>query len=169
MTNLAWWAMPSAPSSCTTRCCRFANESLAQNIPQRGHQRQPGMLVRSAATSLPPGTSLPISSRFACGSSATGNYRTLLVRENLAEWTSRSGDAAGARARYTELLAIQERALGADHPSTLKARELTGLLDRRCGIGQDALAIGSARRSDYAAGDSRLAWNAPLLLVGSRY
>jgi hypothetical protein len=47
------------------------------------------------------------------------NCETVLVRENLAEWTSRSGDAAGACARYTELLAIQRRVLGSrphEHP-----------------------------------------------------
>ena len=65
------------------------------------------------------------------------------VRENLAEWTSRSGDAAGARARYTELLPIQRRVLGADHPSTLKTRELLPSWTDAAASGQDAVATGS--------------------------
>jgi len=47
---------------------------------------------------------------------------TLAVRVNLARWTGRVGDAAGARDQYAALLPIRERVLGPEHPDTLTTR-----------------------------------------------
>ena len=47
---------------------------------------------------------------------------TLTDRGNLARWTGRAGDAAGARDQFAALLPIEERVLGPEHPDTLTAR-----------------------------------------------
>ena len=47
---------------------------------------------------------------------------TLTARANLARWTGREGDPAGARDQYTALLPVFEKVLGAEHHSTLTAR-----------------------------------------------
>jgi hypothetical protein len=47
---------------------------------------------------------------------------TLTVRLNLAAWTERAGDAAGARDQLAELVLVEERVLGAEHPGTLLVR-----------------------------------------------
>ncbi|WP_369242029.1 tetratricopeptide repeat protein [Streptomyces sp. R21] len=46
----------------------------------------------------------------------------LVARRDLAWWQLAAGDAGGAVAAYTELLADQLRVLGADHPDTLSTR-----------------------------------------------
>jgi tetratricopeptide (TPR) repeat protein len=47
---------------------------------------------------------------------------TLTTRHNIAYWTGRSGDLAGALRLFRELLPDQRRVLGPDHPYTLAAR-----------------------------------------------
>jgi hypothetical protein len=44
------------------------------------------------------------------------------IRGALAYWTGKAGDAAGARAQFAELLPIEERVLGPEHPLTLATR-----------------------------------------------
>jgi Tetratricopeptide repeat len=44
---------------------------------------------------------------------------TLTTRNNIADWTGRTGDARGALALFQALLPDLERVLGADHPNTL--------------------------------------------------
>jgi hypothetical protein len=46
----------------------------------------------------------------------------LIIRHNLARWTGRAGDAAGARDQYVGLLPVAERILGPGHPDTLATR-----------------------------------------------
>jgi Tetratricopeptide repeat len=47
---------------------------------------------------------------------------TLAARRNLAGWTGRAGDAAGARDQFAALLPIHERVAGPEHPDTLVVR-----------------------------------------------
>jgi hypothetical protein len=47
---------------------------------------------------------------------------TLAARGNLASWTGRAGDAAGARDQFAALLPIRERVMGPEHPVTLTTR-----------------------------------------------
>jgi hypothetical protein len=47
---------------------------------------------------------------------------TLAARRNLAGWTGRAGDAAGARDQFAALLPIHERVLSPEHPDTLVVR-----------------------------------------------
>jgi hypothetical protein len=47
---------------------------------------------------------------------------TLAARANLARWTGKAGDAAGARDQYAALLPLYERVLGPEHPDTLNTR-----------------------------------------------
>ncbi|MFI6396248.1 FxSxx-COOH system tetratricopeptide repeat protein, partial [Nonomuraea sp. NPDC050540] len=47
---------------------------------------------------------------------------TLGTQHNLARWTGRAGDAAGARDQLAKVLPVQERVLGAEHPDTLTTR-----------------------------------------------
>ena len=47
---------------------------------------------------------------------------TLAARGNLARWTGKAGDAAGAHDQYAALLPIAERVLGPKHPDTLAIR-----------------------------------------------
>ena len=47
---------------------------------------------------------------------------TLTTRNNIAAWTGRGGDAAGALRLFRELLPDRERVLGPDHPDTLTTR-----------------------------------------------
>ena len=42
---------------------------------------------------------------------------TLAARRNLAGWTGRAGDAAGARDQFAALLPVRERVLGPEHPA----------------------------------------------------
>ena len=67
---------------------------------------------------------------------------TLTTRNNIAAWTGRGGDAAGALRLFRELLPDRERVLGPDHPETLTTRnniaywtgecgDLAGALDRK--------------------------------------
>ena len=51
-----------------------------------------------------------------------GHPETLAARRNLAGWTGRAGDAAGARDQFAVLLPVRERVLGPGHPHTLAAR-----------------------------------------------
>ncbi len=44
------------------------------------------------------------------------------MRYQLARWTGEAGDAAAARDAYRELLPVQERVSGAEHPHTLTVR-----------------------------------------------
>jgi hypothetical protein len=44
---------------------------------------------------------------------------SLAIRNNIAEWTGRCGDAAGALRLFLELLPDRERVLGPHHPATL--------------------------------------------------
>ena len=60
---------------------------------------------------------------------------TLAARRNLAGWTGRAGDAAGARDQYAALLPLRERVLGPEHPDTLRTR---GNLARMTGEAGDA-------------------------------
>ena len=46
----------------------------------------------------------------------------LTIRSNIAAWTMRGEDPAGALRLYQELLADRERVLGPDHPDTLTTR-----------------------------------------------
>jgi hypothetical protein len=57
----------------------------------------------------------------------SGNYgpahpRTLDARQELAFWTGRAGDAAGARDQHAALLPVYQRVLGPEHPDTLMVR-----------------------------------------------
>ena len=47
---------------------------------------------------------------------------TLITRGNLAYWTGRAGDPAGARDQFAALLPVRERVLGPEHPDTLATR-----------------------------------------------
>jgi Tetratricopeptide repeat len=47
---------------------------------------------------------------------------TLAARANLASWTGRAGDAAGARDQYAALLPVRTRVSGPEHPETLTTR-----------------------------------------------
>jgi hypothetical protein len=47
---------------------------------------------------------------------------TLAARAQLALWTGRAGDVAGARGQFAALLPSYERVLGPEHPDTLAAR-----------------------------------------------
>ncbi|NUP76205.1 MAG: tetratricopeptide repeat protein, partial [Nonomuraea sp.] len=47
---------------------------------------------------------------------------TLTARANLAYWTGRAGDAAGARDLCAALLPVRARVLGRGHPATLTTR-----------------------------------------------
>ena len=47
---------------------------------------------------------------------------TLTDRANLARWTGRAGDAAGARDQFAALLPVRERVSGPEHPDTLTDR-----------------------------------------------
>jgi len=47
---------------------------------------------------------------------------TLTARGNLARWTGRAGDAAGARDQFAALLPIRERVSGPGHPDTRATR-----------------------------------------------
>ena len=47
---------------------------------------------------------------------------TLTARGNLARWTGRTGQAAGARDQFAALLPVLERVLGGEHPDTLTTR-----------------------------------------------
>jgi Domain of unknown function (DUF4062)/Tetratricopeptide repeat len=47
---------------------------------------------------------------------------TLAARGNLAAWTGRTGQAAGARDQFATLLPVLERVLGGEHPDTLTTR-----------------------------------------------
>ena len=69
---------------------------------------------------------------------------TLAARGNLASWTGRAGDAAGARDQFAALLPIEERVLGPEHPDTLAAR---GRLARWTGAAGDA----AGARDQFAA------------------
>jgi hypothetical protein len=60
---------------------------------------------------------------------------TLTARSNLAHWTGKGGDAAGARDQYAALLPIAERVQGPEHPDTLTARHN---LARWTGVAGDA-------------------------------
>jgi len=51
-----------------------------------------------------------------------GHPETLATRWNIAFWTGRCGDPAGALRVYRELLPDMERVLGAGHPDTLATR-----------------------------------------------
>jgi hypothetical protein len=48
---------------------------------------------------------------------------TLATRSNLADWTGRGGDLAGALRLSAALQPDLERVLGLDHPTTLLSRE----------------------------------------------
>jgi hypothetical protein len=48
--------------------------------------------------------------------------RTFIARRDLAQWRGETGDAAGAVAAFTKLLADQLRVPGPDHPGTLATR-----------------------------------------------
>jgi len=48
--------------------------------------------------------------------------RTLTLRNDLAIWTGRAGDAAGARDQFAALLPVRERVQGPEHPGTLATR-----------------------------------------------
>ncbi|WP_421106945.1 tetratricopeptide repeat protein [Streptomyces sp. NEAU-S77] len=48
---------------------------------------------------------------------------TLTIRNDLAVWRGEAGDAAGAAATFTELLADHIRVLGPDHPHILRSRD----------------------------------------------
>ena len=47
---------------------------------------------------------------------------TLTNRANLAEWTGKAGDAAGARDQLIELVPVEMRVFGPEHPETLASR-----------------------------------------------
>ena len=69
---------------------------------------------------------------------------TLAARRDLAGWTGRAGDAAGARDQFAALLPIIDRVLGPEHPRTLAAH---GNLARWTGEAGDA----AGARDKYAA------------------
>ena len=48
---------------------------------------------------------------------------TLITRGNLAYWTGRAGDPAGARDQFAALRPVRERVLGPEHPDTLATRD----------------------------------------------
>jgi hypothetical protein len=69
---------------------------------------------------------------------------TLAARHNLAYYTGRAGDAAGARDQYAAMLPVRERVLGAEHRETLVTRHHLALW-----TGQAGDAAGA--RDQYAA------------------
>jgi hypothetical protein len=58
---------------------------------------------------------------------------TLRTRHQLASFTGRAGDPAGARDQFAALLAVRERALGPEHPSTLRTRHQLASFTGRAG------------------------------------
>jgi hypothetical protein len=54
--------------------------------------------------------------------SGLGHLGILKARHELARWTGRAGDAAGARDQLASLLPLREQVLGAEHPDTLATR-----------------------------------------------
>jgi Tetratricopeptide repeat len=67
-----------------------------------------------------------------------GHRDTLAARTQLARWTRKAGDAAGARDQYTALLAILERATGAEYPDTLTVRDYLATTTGEAGDGAGA-------------------------------
>ncbi|WP_329087765.1 tetratricopeptide repeat protein [Streptosporangium sp. NBC_01469] len=64
---------------------------------------------------------------------------TLLARENIALWRGRSGNASGATAALSELLADRRRILGPDHPDTLSTRNTLAYWTGRTGNAHGAV------------------------------
>jgi len=64
-------------------------------------------------------------------------------RADLAYWTGKAGDAAGARDQYAALLPLRERVSGPEHPDTLNTRGYlayyTGEAERDAGSDVDQL------------------------------
>jgi hypothetical protein len=73
---------------------------------------------------------------------------TLTLRHNLAHWTGKAGDAAGALRLYRELLPDRERALGPGHPDTLTTRSSIAHWTGRAGDAMGALRLFEALRAD---------------------
>ena len=64
-----------------------------------------------------------------CGSLAPEHPDTLAARANLAYWTGKAGDAAGARDQYAALLPVLERVSGRrapGHPDRPRQPRLAG-------------------------------------------
>lgn len=67
------------------------------------------------------------------------HWHALATRRELARWTGKAGDAAGARDQYALLVPTIERVLGVDHPETVEARqELAYWTESADGAGRDA-------------------------------
>ena len=73
---------------------------------------------------------------------------TLAARRDLAGWTGRAGDAAGARDQFAALLPIIERVLRSEHPDTLVTRH--------------ELAVWTGEAGDAAGGRDQLAALLPI-------
>ena len=59
--------------------------------------------------------------------------KPLAARANLARWTGKAADAAGAREQYAALLPVIERVLGAEHPQTPEYPRQPRVLDQTSG------------------------------------
>ncbi len=67
---------------------------------------------------------------------------TLIARHELAHWTGRVKDAAGARDQYAALLPVHERVFGPEHPDTLIARARLAAWTQRAGDGVGGPGLG---------------------------
>ncbi|MQT05292.1 tetratricopeptide repeat protein, partial [Streptomyces jumonjinensis] len=66
---------------------------------------------------------------------------TLVIRNNIAAWTGKTGDAATARDLLTALLPDMTGTLGPDHPTTLTTRHNIARWTERAGDPLAALAL----------------------------
>jgi tetratricopeptide (TPR) repeat protein len=73
---------------------------------------------------------------------------TLTTRNNVAHWTGRCGDGAGALRLLTALAPDQERVLGPDHPHTLGTRNDIAHWTGECGDAAGALRLSTALLPD---------------------
>jgi hypothetical protein len=95
--------------------------ATAGALPPGRPQRRTDIADRRSATTRTvqdPGALLPVEERVL----GPEHPDTLAARANLARWTGRAGDAAGARDQLAALLHIVERVLGPGHPDTLITR-----------------------------------------------
>jgi Tetratricopeptide repeat len=69
------------------------------------------------------------------------DFETLATRSNVADWTGRCGDTAGALRMLQELLPDKERILSADHPETLTTRSNISGYTGECGDWPAALGL----------------------------
>ena len=114
--------MRPGPATSSPPCCPSASGSWAPSTRHPDRPRQPRPLDRAGGRcGRGP---RPVRRPAALRERVLGAEHpdTLSTRANLAYWTGRAGDAAGARDQFAALLPIRERVLGPEHPDTLTTR-----------------------------------------------